>query len=228
MDQQNDKTIFQAPWAPEQPVPISQAADYYRVTAREVEAELQRLGVPIHEFLGQRVFYFRDLHGAHSRPPAEVGRVERTEHLDRVLGILRDSGCTIEEHPRTKGRPSDVFTVRNAEDPDRSLVLRVQICSKIQSGRAIHYNIPTASWQGVDWYWLVAPPFHPRWDFLLNKDDLGRKFGPDLKKKRLVTWRIKAEGLEYLNREHRLNDLLNLLGIGHFASTRAQQAQDDD
>lgn len=224
MKQQNGSQPPRAPWSDTQPVPIAQAADHYGVTAEELEGELQRLGVPIHDFLGRRMFYFRDLYNAHSQPSADAGRVERTEHLDRVLGLLRDCGCTVEEHPRTKGRPSDVFTVRNEENPDRSIVLRVQVCSKMQSGAAVHHNIPTASWhQGVDWYWLVVPPFHPHQDFLVNRDDVGRHFGPALNKKKLVTWRIKAEGFEYLNREHRLSDLLNDLGIGHLAMRRAQQ-----
>ena len=213
----------QPPTLEMQPVPLATAAGYYGATSEELESELFRLGVPTFDFLGQRVFYFRDLYRAHSQPRTK-GRAERIEHLERVLGLLRDCGCIVEEQPRTTGRPSDVFTVRNAEDPGRSTVLKVQVGSRVQSGGAIHFNIPTASLnQGVKWYWMVAPPFHPRWDFLLNSDDAGRQFGDALKKNKLVTMRIKAEGNEYLSRENRLDDLLADIGIGHFAMKRAQQ-----
>ncbi len=224
MDQKKTESFPHTSWSDMQPVPVAKVAEQYGTEVDALESELQRLGVPVHDFMDQRVFYFRDLYSAHSQPRASSGRVERTEHLDRVLELLRDNGCTIEDQPRGKGRPSDIFVVHNAEDLSKSIKLRVQVCSKIQSGNAIHFNIPPTSWkQGIDWYWLVAPPFRPRLDFLLSSDDVGREFGPALDKKKLVTKRIKAEGFEYLNREHRLTDLLLALDIGHTMKMKAQR-----
>ena len=224
MDQKDSTTRSHPVWSDLQPVPVARAADQYGVSVSDFEGELQRLGVPIHDFLEQRMFYYRDLHAAHTGQRANSGRVERTEHLARVLELLQDSGSTIEQHPRKRGRPSDLFTVRNAEDPRQSITMRVQVCSKIQSGGAIHFNIPTASRkQGVNWYWLVAPPFHPGWDFLFSSDDVGRIFGPIPDKKKLVTLRLKAEGFENMGHEHRLPDLLRDLHIGPLAQKRAQR-----
>jgi len=159
------------------PLPLTQIAAQFKVELKAVEAEMTRLGVSVFQFLDKPCVYEHDIFVAHHRSGETSIRADRVGNVARVLEDLRRRGCIVAPMKMEEARRIDCFQLRHKDGGDKPIAIKIQVCSKIQRGDAIHFNLgtPLLKDPAIDWVIMVAPPFAPDSDFFALRRHLYRE-----------------------------------------------------
>lgn len=145
------------------PKTIKEIADEYGCDQENVLVELRQLGVPIYKFLNKSMVYSADLHTALQKQHAEGEPSSKNQHLTRILNWFQDNGCLTKQTSLPNLRARGVYEVESALGDRDPLIVKIQVCSTMQRGKWVHFNLSldVLLHGELDWILMVAPVFRP-------------------------------------------------------------------
>jgi hypothetical protein len=157
------------------PKTIETLAREFGVSAGDLRAELRQLGVPIATFAGAEVVYPQDLHAAHQRLAGGTAASTRVQHVERIRAWFTDNGCTVTPMDLGGVSARDVLRVAASRGGGAQTMIKVQVCSTLQRGGRVHFNVAMELLRrpDVEWIVMVAPVFLPGpIDFAQRRHDI--------------------------------------------------------